>query len=470
MKTWDRDAWGLDPGILMELSQGPGRIAFWSPLKGKVQGPEWERIGTGAGAEVIVEGSLRAIPASAVPARRLRTLELVRRWVHRLGPDDGERTWLLPNGDRATQAGPRENGLLLVWADGTDEALDEQRVRARWPLGRIVERLGSNLVLVRGIDPARSAEATPPETDDSPQAAERAVANARRTNDPRVLAASLADLGAVLFRSKDPGGASAAFEESLGLARQLGDRAGECDVLCGLGSASLQLGDPAKAHEQYGRALELARESGDPFAEKLALERLGQAYLMGRAPEPALDALGRAIALAQSLGDGKHEAQLRWYLGIALAELGRRDQAIEQAGAAVVQLERLGSPEATCFVEHLRRYREFNAPGLPDAASVRAETIGPPAPAAAPGQTSPARPLRQALSAVNALTKFLASGGRKVTASTREQRLQTCRACEHHTGLRCRLCGCFTQAKTWLPHERCPLAKWTEERPASNRS
>ena len=56
--------------------------------------------------------------------------------------------------------------------------------------------------------------------------------------------------------------------------------------------------------------------------------------------------------------------------------------------------------------------------------------------------------------------RFVGGGMRTVPAETRRVRLATCEACEHHTGTRCRLCGCFTAVKTQLPHERCPVAKW----------
>jgi hypothetical protein len=68
--------------------------------------------------------------------------------------------------------------------------------------------------------------------------------------------------------------------------------------------------------------------------------------------------------------------------------------------------------------------------------------------------------LRMAYSAAKSLTKFLGSGLKTVPAEQRAIRLQICQGCEHHTGVRCRVCGCFTSAKTWLPHERCPLGKW----------
>ena len=59
-----------------------------------------------------------------------------------------------------------------------------------------------------------------------------------------------------------------------------------------------------------------------------------------------------------------------------------------------------------------------------------------------------------------AAARFVGGGMRTVPAETRRVRLATCEACEHHTGTRCRLCGCFTAVKTQLPHERCPVAKW----------
>jgi hypothetical protein len=70
-----------------------------------------------------------------------------------------------------------------------------------------------------------------------------------------------------------------------------------------------------------------------------------------------------------------------------------------------------------------------------------------------------------ALSAAKAMAQFVGTGLKSVTPETHRERLQTCAACEHHTGLRCRACGCFTNAKAWLPHEDCPLGKWPAQGP-----
>jgi hypothetical protein len=68
--------------------------------------------------------------------------------------------------------------------------------------------------------------------------------------------------------------------------------------------------------------------------------------------------------------------------------------------------------------------------------------------------------MRIAQSVARAMVKFVGSGMKTVSPATQQKRLQTCGDCEHHTGVRCRLCGCFTRVKTLLPHETCPAGKW----------
>jgi hypothetical protein len=70
--------------------------------------------------------------------------------------------------------------------------------------------------------------------------------------------------------------------------------------------------------------------------------------------------------------------------------------------------------------------------------------------------------LRMGFSAAKAAAGFVASGFKTVSREIQQQRLHVCSSCEHHTGLRCRLCGCFTAAKARLPLERCPIDKWQD--------
>ena len=68
--------------------------------------------------------------------------------------------------------------------------------------------------------------------------------------------------------------------------------------------------------------------------------------------------------------------------------------------------------------------------------------------------------LRMAVSAASAVAHFVGSGMRTVSGGTLQDRTKRCGSCSYHTGLRCRVCGCFTKLKTRLPHEECPLGEW----------
>ncbi len=65
-----------------------------------------------------------------------------------------------------------------------------------------------------------------------------------------------------------------------------------------------------------------------------------------------------------------------------------------------------------------------------------------------------------ARNAAGALGRALKSGGRRVPLAEQERRLAICRGCQHWTGRRCLLCGCFGKLKTRLATESCPIGKW----------
>jgi Family of unknown function (DUF6171) len=81
-----------------------------------------------------------------------------------------------------------------------------------------------------------------------------------------------------------------------------------------------------------------------------------------------------------------------------------------------------------------------------------------------PGGTASPPPglLRMALAATEAMIKFVGSGFKTAPEATYSGRLQVCSTCEHHTGLRCRICGCFTLVKAKLHHESCPAGRWPQ--------
>jgi tetratricopeptide (TPR) repeat protein len=300
------------------------------------------------------------------------------------------------------------------------------------------------------------------------------LAAARRSGDRRKLVAALTDLGFLHARACDGKQALILLEEALVLARQSADPAQESDVVINLGLAALAAGQPARALELLGQGLALSRATGDRFAVKAALERLGEAYARLRDPARALAHYKQARAVAEAVGDRRHTAELLWYEGVQFAELGRREQAVVSAEAAIALLRELGSPQAGWLAEDLLKYHAAEEGGklgetvhpLAQPAShydgqVAAGWMNTSSAQKAPGQVVKGPGLlRLAIASAKSLARFLASGLKTVPPSLHQQRVETCRACEHHTGLRCKVCGCFTNAKAWLPHEKCPLGRW----------
>jgi tetratricopeptide (TPR) repeat protein len=277
----------------------------------------------------------------------------------------------------------------------------------------------------------------------------------------------LADLGVLALEQRQESQSVAYLENALALAQALGDQTRELDILPNLGLATLRIKQPDKAMQYLEKALNMARAAQDRFAEKFALERLGTVYAgIGNLPR-SLRLLGESLAIAHDLCDRKHEAELLWHIGIRQAESGQREQAMNYAKAAIHLLESVGNPEANVYREHLQKFEQGAAlAGLQGAVESTSNGVIVTTSQTSAGSTTPDRVgpgyLRMATSAAKAFTRFLGSGLKTVTVETMEKRLKQCAACRHHTGMRCRICGCFTNLKARLPHEQCSLGLWAE--------
>jgi tetratricopeptide (TPR) repeat protein len=209
---------------------------------------------------------------------------------------------------------------------------------------------------------------------------------------------------------------------------------------------------------------------GNRFQEKLALEHAGTVYAALGDHAQSLAAFEHALELAREAGDRHHEADLLWYMAVQHAEQDQRDKALERAQASLELFKALKNPYVGWLTDHLHQYRVGDGAGRlgaagqgPQPGSLGGSWVVGGAQPTQPGPTPPASGpglLRMAHSAVKSVGKFLGSGLQTVPAPTYQSRLQVCGACEHHTGVRCKLCGCFTSVKAWLPHEGCPIGKW----------
>ena len=98
----------------------------------------------------------------------------------------------------------------------------------------------------------------------------------------------LNSMGRVYLASKDHKESLALFQQSLEIARDMGDHVGEAEVLGDLGDLHISLEDVPRASELYRRALNIAKESNDRRKESENLNRLGDLYLAQNDTEQAL--------------------------------------------------------------------------------------------------------------------------------------------------------------------------------------
>jgi hypothetical protein len=294
------------------------------------------------------------------------------------------------------------------------------------------------------------------------------LAAARQSGDHRREASALNDLAVICLNQKQAPRAAALLEEALALTRGDGDPFLEGDVRRNLGLAALGVHQPERAREILEGAVAFARSCRDRFGEKTALDRLGSAFAKLNDPNRTIGCYERALALAREVGDRKHEADLLWQIAMQHADLGRKDEAVVKGEEAVGLLAAMNSPHAAWFAANLNKYRIGEPSVVLAPRSALSDGQGvivsgwapPPSVAEGPGQATGPAVLRMAFSAARSMTRFLGSGLKTAPAEVQSQRLQACAGCAHHTGLRCRVCGCFTNVKTRMDHESCPLGHW----------
>ena len=144
---------------------------------------------------------------------------------------------------------------------------------------------------------------------------------------------------------KDPGRALGYFEESLTLARQVGETRTEISVLGKLGQAARAAGDKARAVAAFGDMLARADAAGDRDNQAFAAGNLGRSLLDAGRPTEAVPPLRRAASLFHQAGKRADEGAAWFFLGKTLARqedyLGATD-AFQQAAALAREFKQSG--------------------------------------------------------------------------------------------------------------------------------
>jgi hypothetical protein len=425
---------GLDKGVLTEDPPGRDRLLLWRSRGHHLGQRRWERIGSVPRAAVVEDAGLCAVAATADAFLQPVILGLSRVLGLLRGARKKDETWVLPDGSGAIPEGQRRRGLALVWRAGQSGPLDESAVRSRWPSATGLERLGAGLWLVEeGPREAAVETAESPDEETCPRGEiERRLRAARGEGDPRAEMLALFDLGSLDLRGPTPLVALRSLEEALRMACQLDERAVQAEALTAIGEARLAAGEPAQARRPLEQAWAIAYSRQDGHAEALILPNLALVDAASGNMRGALVLLTRTVELAVELGDRVQQARSLWARALAHDALGDRAAASVDAKVSADLLREAGHPEAPWYDEHVRQYDQASAPD----------------------------PLRMALMATQAMTRSIASGLKTAPVEVRRQRSAACASCEHHTGARCRLCGCFTKVKAGMAHERCPLGRW----------
>jgi len=484
MNLPDWRAISFDQGILADPTPDQSRIVLWVSGERDASFQHWERIVNVMRGEIWSEQGLCATAATVVPARQ-RLRSGFGQLFHGLRRSNKNRDFSLPDGSTSEQCGERRTDVLLVWSLDPQIAIDLARIQSAWPQASRCQRMGQNLFLVSGVQ-GRAGRGSEPvgsqpggvqtQPAGSPrEQAEVLVAAARQSGDRPQEATALADLGVTQLSEGNAAGAIASLEAALAIARELGDQEREYDIVGNLGLALLGVGQPARARQIFEQGLGYVRSRSDHLGEKTAMERLGLAHWHLREYSIALSCFEQALSLARLVGDRMQAGNLLWYLSIQHAEMGQRDLAIARAEESIALFKAMGRPQAAWYGSNLQKYRmglyEETAAASSSGVSVSPQSYlgGAIVASVMPGQQqsqATSQPnsgpglLRMAMSATKAMATFVGSGMKTAPAELQQKRIQTCGTCEHHTGMRCKVCGCFTHVKSKLLHEDCPIGKW----------
>jgi tetratricopeptide (TPR) repeat protein len=135
-------------------------------------------------------------------------------------------------------------------------------------------------------------------------------------------------------------------EQALEIAREIGDRRNEGNWLGNLGIAYFSLGEVQKAIEFYEQRIEIAREIGDRRGEGVALGNLGNAFNNLGEVQKAIEFYEQQLLLVREIGDRRSEGNALFNLGLALHGLEEKDKAINMMKQALVIFKAIESPSA----------------------------------------------------------------------------------------------------------------------------
>ncbi len=136
------------------------------------------------------------------------------------------------------------------------------------------------------------------------------------------------------------------LEESLAIAREVGDKARVAAVLQSLGMACVGEGDLARAQALSEEAVALAQERGNTRQLAAAINGLAQVHRMGGQLDAAEPLYEKVLTLARDLGDREYVAIFLVNLAMVSVDRGAGDRARSLLSEVLMIAEEIGSEPA----------------------------------------------------------------------------------------------------------------------------
>jgi tetratricopeptide (TPR) repeat protein len=261
----------------------------------------------------------------------------------RLGPGAGEGMAMLENANAQRDAFARHcPASVVLWLNPTAASMLALRAPDLWHWRNGTFRFTSPAAARQQIE-RRLAEMPLLESDSLPRrdkleriatlrdllAELDASPTAATPRSRRRRVALLNELGLALLATGEARAAIPVLEETLAVAREIGDRGGESNALGNLGNAYAELGDAHKAIQYHEQALMIAREIGDRRGEGAALGNLGNAYADLGDARKAIQYHEQQLMIGREIGYRRGEGNALGSLGNAYAQLGDARKAIQ---------------------------------------------------------------------------------------------------------------------------------------------
>jgi CHAT domain-containing protein/Tfp pilus assembly protein PilF len=151
-------------------------------------------------------------------------------------------------------------------------------------------------------------------------------------------------MGSIYADLGEAGKAQEYFEQSLQIAREIGDRIGEQAYLAHVGVVYSTLGKHSQALIAYEQALKIARELGDRLSEGRDIGLIGDVHSELGNYAKAVYAYLQAVTIAKSVNDRPSEAHQLASLGSIYALLGDDARALETVRTAFAIAREINDP------------------------------------------------------------------------------------------------------------------------------